>query len=61
MIIRYIVEVWNPIIKKYQVIYECNNIHMAEKILKKSYYRIHTLRLIKIQEEILYTIKKERK
>jgi hypothetical protein len=54
VITTYIIETWNPILNKYQEIWKGSNFEMAEKMFNKPYYKRHTRRLRRIQDEILY-------
>lgn len=57
MIIKYQIEYWNEVKRKYIKLWKGTSFEMAEKMINKPYMH-STRRLIKTTEEILYTIKK---
>lgn len=54
MITEYIIEVWHPIKRKYNVAWRGNSLEMAERLFNKPYYEINTRRLIKMTSDLLY-------
>lgn len=57
----YILECWNPVSQKYIERWKGNNLERAEIMFNKGYFRRTTRRLIRIQTEILYSQRAERK
>lgn len=54
---KYIIECWNPISCRYEKRGEYSSIERAEIMFNKPYFVSSIRRLIRIQEEILYTEK----
>lgn len=61
MITEYRIEMWNPIANKYVMCWKGHSLEMAETMMFKPYYQIHTRRLIKTTEDILYKEKAKKK
>lgn len=57
MITKYRIEYWNPLTNRYRIGWEGTDFKMADLNMFKPYNRIHTRRLIKLTEEIMYTEK----
>lgn len=58
MITKYIIKIWNPLIRQYIPTWEGSEKY-AETMYNKSYNKRHTRRMIKITAEILYKDKKK--
>jgi hypothetical protein len=58
MISLYIIEVWNTKTKKYETYWTGHSIERAEILMNKPYFVRHTRRLIRIDTDLLYRIKK---
>lgn len=57
MIVKYILEIWSPVLNKYQKLGEYPTLECAEIMLNKPYNRHNTRRLKKVSIEVLYTEK----
>ena len=60
MIIKYVIQIWNPAVKVYFNYYETQSQKQAEKQYDKPYVKDKTRRMIKISEDVLYTDYKKR-
>lgn len=54
---KYIIEIYNKQNRKYTVGWTGLDFAMAEKMYDKPYNKLHTRRMIKIEEEILFNDK----
>jgi len=57
---RYILECWSPLKNKYERYREYSTIESAWIMFDKPYFRTRTRRLIRIQEDILFSEKAEK-
>ena len=52
--IKYVLEIWNPVNRRYHPIWVGNSIEWANKMYNKPYNACHTRRVVMISREVLF-------